>query len=160
MTVAMYPGTFDPIHNGHLDIVRRASEIFDTVIVAVVESRSALFTTTERKAFAEDAVAQAELPNVRVVSFTGLLVNAAREQAAHVLVRGLRGGTDFAYEFDMALMNKRMAPEIESVYLMTSLEYLYVSGSRIREVSALGHPVDDLVPSAVAAALNAKFNHS
>lgn len=160
MTVAMYPGTFDPIHNGHLDIVRRASEIFDTVIVAVVESRSALFTTTERKAFAEDAVAEAELPNVRVVSFTGLLVNAAREQAAHVLVRGLRGGTDFAYEFDMALMNKRMAPEIESMYLMTSLEYLYVSGSRIREVSALGHNVDDLVPSAVAAALNAKFNHS
>ena len=160
MTVAMYPGTFDPIHNGHLDIVRRASEIFDTVIVAVVESRSALFTTIERKAFAEDAVAEAELPNVRVVSFSGLLVNAAREQAAHVLVRGLRGGTDFAYEFDMALMNKRMAPEIESVYLMTSLEYLYVSGSRIREVSALGHPVADLVPSAVADALNRKFNQS
>lgn len=159
MTVAMYPGTFDPIHNGHLDIVRRASEIFDTVIVAVVESRSALFTTAERKAFAEDAVAETELPNVRVVSFTGLLVNAAREQGAHVLVRGLRGGTDFAYEFDMALMNKRMASEIESMYLMTSLEYLYVSGSRIREVSALGHNVDDLVPSAVAAALNAKFNN-
>src|SRR5262245_39325344 len=158
MTVAMYPGTFDPIHNGHMDIVRRASLLFDTVIVAVVESRSALFTTTERKAFAEDAVAEAELPNVKVISFTGLLVNNAREQGADVLVRGLRGGTDFAYEFDMALMNKRMAPEIESVYLMTALDHLYVSGSRIREVSALGHRVDDLVPSAVAAALNAKFN--
>ncbi len=159
MTVAMYPGRFDPMTNGHMDIVRRAALIFENVVVAVVESKSTLFTTDERKNLVTEALAEAELPNVRVVSFTGLLVNNARAQGAQVLVRGLRGGTDFSYEFDMALMNKKMAPEIESMYLMTSLEHLFVSGSRIREVAALGYPIDDLVPAAVAAALNAKFNN-
>jgi pantetheine-phosphate adenylyltransferase len=159
MTVAMYPGRFDPVTNGHMDIVRRAAEIFEAVIVGVVESSSTLFTTQERKSLVEQAIAEGGIHNARVISFTGLTVNTARDQGAQVLVRGLRGGTDFSYEFDMALMNKKMAPEIESVYLMTSLEHLFVSGSRIREVAGLGHPIDDLVPAGVAAALNAKFNH-
>jgi pantetheine-phosphate adenylyltransferase len=158
MTVAMYPGRFDPVTNGHMDIVRRAADIFEAVIVGVFDLPSTLFTTDERKSFVEGAIAEAGIRNARVISFTGLTVNTARDQGAQVLVRGLRGGTDFSYEFDMALMNKKMAPEIESVYLMTSLEHLFVSGSRIREVAALGHPIDDLVPPGVAVALGAKFN--
>jgi pantetheine-phosphate adenylyltransferase len=159
MTVAMYPGRFDPVTNGHMDIVVRASEIFESVVVAVADSRSTLFTTDERRELFESAIAEAELPNVRVISYTGLTVNQAREQGAGVLVRGIRALTDFSNEFDQALMNKKMAPEIESVYLMTALEHLFISGTRIREVAALGYNIDDMVPSAVAAALRAKFNH-
>jgi len=158
MTVAMYPGRFDPVTNGHLDIVSRSAQIFESVVVAVFETSSTLFTTEERISLFQQAIEEAELGNVRVISLKGLTVSAAQAQGADVLVRGLRGGTDFSYEFDMALMNKKMAPHIESVYLMTALEHLYISGSRIREVSALGHPIDDLVPTAVAAALKAKFN--
>lgn len=157
MTVAMYPGRFDPVTNGHMDIVLRAAEIFESVIVAVAHSSSTLFTTDERRGLFEDAIAEAELPNVRVMSYTGLTVNFAREQGAHVLVRGIRALTDFSNEFDQALMNKTMAPEIESVFLMTALEHLFISGTRIREVAALGYNIDDLVPTAVSAALRAKF---
>jgi pantetheine-phosphate adenylyltransferase len=159
MTVAMYPGRFDPVTNGHMDIVVRASEIFESVVVAVADSRSTLFSTEERRELFESAIAEAELPNVRVISYTGLTVNQAREQGASVLVRGMRALTDFSNEFDQALMNKKMAPEIESVYLMTALEHLFISGTRIREVAALGYNIEDMVPSAVAAALRAKFNH-
>jgi pantetheine-phosphate adenylyltransferase len=159
MTVAMYPGRFDPVTNGHMDIVVRASEIFESVVVAVADSRSTLFSTDERRDLFESAIAEAELPNVRVISYTGLTVNQAREQGASVLVRGMRALTDFSNEFDQALMNKKMAPEIESVYLMTALEHLFISGTRIREVAALGYNIEDMVPSAVAAALRAKFNH-
>jgi pantetheine-phosphate adenylyltransferase len=159
MTVAMYPGRFDPVTNGHMDIVVRASEIFESVVVAVADSRSTLFTTDERRELFESAIAEAELPNVRVIAYTGLTVNQAREQGAHVLVRGMRALTDFSNEFDQALMNKKMAPEIESVYLMTALEHLFISGTRIREVAALGYNIDDMVPAAVAAALKTKFNH-
>lgn len=157
MTIAMYPGRFDPVTNGHMDIVRRASQIFEGVVVGVADSKSTLFTTDERLRLFEEAIAEAELPNVRVISYSGLTVNVAHEHGVGVLVRGLRGNTDFSYEFDMALMNKKMAPDIESVYLMTAVEHLFISGTRIREVASLGHPIDDLVPSAVAAALNAKF---
>ncbi len=159
MTVAMYPGRFDPVTNGHMDIVVRASEIFESVVVAVADSRSTLFTPDERRELFESAIAEAELPNVRVIAYTGLTVNQAREQGAHVLVRGMRALTDFSNEFDQALMNKKMAPEIESVYLMTALEHLFISGTRIREVAALGYNIDDMVPAAVAAALKTKFNH-
>ena len=158
MTVAMYPGRFDPVTNGHMDIVSRAARMFDSVVVAVFETKSTLFTTDERIHLFEEAIAEAEVPNVRVISLTGLTVNKAHEVGAHVLVRGLRAITDFSVEFDMAMMNAKMAPDVESVYLMTALEHLFISGTRIREVAALGHPVDDLVPAAVAAALKAKFN--
>ena len=159
MTVAMYPGRFDPVTNGHMDIVVRASELFESVIIAVADSRSTLFTTEERRELCESAIAEAELPNVRVIAYTGLTVNQAREQGASVLVRGIRALTDFSNEFDQALMNKKMAPEIESVFLMTALEHLFISGTRIRELAGLQYHIDDMVPSAAAAALKAKYNH-
>ncbi len=156
MTVALFPGRFDPVTNGHVDIVRRAAGLFDRLIVAVVKVQTGvLFTTEERVAMIAKAVEA--WPNVTAMSFRGLTVNFAREQSANVLVRGIRAVTDFEAEFDMALMNKRMAPEIESAYLMTNLEHLYISGTRIREVASLGYDVTELVPPHVAEALQAKF---
>jgi pantetheine-phosphate adenylyltransferase len=155
MTVAMYPGRFDPVTNGHVDIVRRAAQIYESVVVAVAHSTSTLFNTKERVLLFAEAVADVE--NVRVIAYEGLTVNVARNEGADVLVRGLRALTDFSTEFDMALMNRKMAPEIDSVFLMTSVEHLYLSASRIREVAGLGHNVDDLVPAGVAAALREKF---
>lgn len=156
MTVAVYPGGFDPVTNGHLDIVSRAAQLFDEVIVAVYRrGQNDLFTVDERVAMF--AQAAGHLPNVRVESFRGLIVTYAREVGATVLVRGMRAVTDFEAEFDMALMNKKMAPEVESVYLITSLDHLFISASRIREIAALGQPVDDLVPPNVAAALYERF---
>ncbi len=155
MTVAMYPGRFDPVTNGHLDIVRRASKIYEAVVVSVAASRSTLFSTEERLALFSSAVA--DMPNVRVVANFGLTVDAASEEGAQVLVKGLRAITDFNSEFDQALMNRKMAPGIESTFLMTSVEHLFVSASRIRELASFGRDVSDLVPAGVAEALQAKF---
>jgi pantetheine-phosphate adenylyltransferase len=157
MTVAMYPGRFDPVTNGHLDIVKRARSIYDEVIVAVAHSRSTLFTTEERVELFSAAVA--DIPGVRVIANSGLTVDAAKEHGAHVLVKGLRALTDFHQEFDMALMNRKMAPEVESTFLMTSLDYLFVSASRIRELASFGYPVEDLVPPGVAEALKEKIKN-
>ena len=153
----MYPGRFDPVTNGHLDIITRAAQLFDRLIVAPAASISTsfLFNTEERAALLETAVRH--LPNVEVKPYSGLTVDFARKYGATALVRGIRAVTDFYAEFDMALMNKKMAPEIESVYLMTNLEHLFISASRIREVAALGYEVADLVPPNVAAALKTKF---
>ena len=157
MTVAIFPGRFDPVTIGHVDIARRAASLFDRLVVAVYElSSGTLFSTEERVALFEEAVG--DLPEVTVKSFSGLVVDFAKREAAHVLVRGIRAVTGFEAEFDMALMNKRMAPEIESVYLMTSLEHLFISGSRIREVASLGYDVTELVPAHVAKALRGKFS--
>jgi pantetheine-phosphate adenylyltransferase len=160
VTVAIYPGRFDPVTNGHLDIITRAAMLFERLIVAPNDSPTTpfLFTTEERVEMLRAAVA--ELPNVEVIPFRGLMVDFARAQGARVVVRGIRAVTDFYAEFDMALMNKKMAPEIESVYLMTNLEHLFISASRIREVSALGRDVSDLVPAHVAEALRKKFGYS
>ncbi len=156
MTTALYPGGFDPVTNGHLDIVSRASSLFDEVVVAVYErEKSELFSVDERVAMLREATK--DCANVRIEPFEGLVVTYARSIGATALVRGIRAVTDFEAEFDMALMNKKMAPEIESVYLMTSLQYLFISANRIREIAALGHPVDDLVPPHVAKALARKF---
>lgn len=157
MTVAMYPGRFDPVTNGHLDIVKRARSIYDEVIVAVAYSRSTMFTTEERVELFSAAVA--DIPGVRVIANSGLTVDAAKEHGAHVLVKGLRALTDFHQEFDMALMNRKMAPEVESTFLMTSLDYLFVSASRIRELASFGYPVEDLVPPGVADALKEKIKN-
>jgi pantetheine-phosphate adenylyltransferase len=152
----VYPGRFDPVTNGHLDIARRAAELFDRLIVAVLDLRKDyLFTTDQRVEMFTKAVEP--MPNVSVTSYSGLTVDFARSQKANVLVRGIRAVTGFEAEFDMALMNKRMAPQIESVYLMASLDHLFISGSRIREVTRLGYDVSDLVPAHVAAALQEKF---
>ena len=156
MTTAVYPGGFDPVTNGHLDIVSRAAALFDDVIVAVYQrGKNDLFSVDERVEMFTEAAR--DLPNVRVESFEGLIVTYARSVGATVLVRGMRAVTDFEAEFDMALMNKKMAPEVESVYLITSLDHLFISASRIREVAALGQPVSDLVPPNVARMLEARF---
>ena len=138
-----------------MDIVERAARIYDEVVVAVAESQSTLFTTEERTALFRQAVDG--IDNVRIISHTGLTVDAARECGAHVLVRGLRAVTDFTAEFDMALMNREMAPEIESAFLMTSIEHLFVSASRIRELAGFGRDVSNLVPPGVSEALTKKF---
>jgi pantetheine-phosphate adenylyltransferase len=156
VAIAMFPGRFDPVTNGHRDIARRSARLFQSVIVAVADLRqNYLFSTAERVALIEEAVA--DCPNIVVKSFSGLTVDFAREQGATVLVRSMRAVTDFEAEFDMSLMNKKMAPGVESVYLMASLEHLFISGTRIREVSALGYDVSDLVPPHVWAALQKKY---
>ncbi len=155
MATAVYPGRFDPVTYGHLDIARRAAAMFDRVVVAVYDLDGSLFTVEERVAMFEKAVS--DLPSVTVKPFKGLVVGFARGEKANVLVRGIRAVTDFETEFDMALMNAKMAPEIESVYLMASLEHLFVSGRRIREVASLGYDVSDLVPPHVAEALGRRF---
>jgi pantetheine-phosphate adenylyltransferase len=154
---AVYPGRFDPVTNGHVDITKRAAALFERVVVAVfiLPPDRALFSTEERVGLFAESVAH--LPNVEVTGFEGLVVDFARKQHARVLVRGIRAVTDFEAELDMALMNKQMAPEIESVYLMASLEHLYVSGHRIREVTSLGYDVGALVPAGVVKALEGKF---
>jgi pantetheine-phosphate adenylyltransferase len=154
MTVALYPGRFDPVTNGHVDIVQRAARIFETVVVGVAVSRSAIFSLDERIAMMERALRG--LDNVRVTSIEGLTVQSAEACGASVIVRGLRVA-DFTYEFDMALMNRNMAPEIESVYMMTALEHLFVSATRIRELASFGRDVSEFVPAGVNDAIRMKF---
>ena len=157
MATAVYPGRFDPVTNGHLDITRRAASLFESLVVAVYDLREGtVFSTEERVAMFQEAVG--DLGNVVVKPFEGLVVDFARREGATVLVRGIRAVTGFEAEFDMALMNQKMAPEVESVYLMASLEYLYLSGTRIREVASLGYDVTNLVPARVAEALRRKFS--
>jgi pantetheine-phosphate adenylyltransferase len=155
---AVYPGRFDPVTNGHVDIAQRTATIFERVVIAVydMEAAKCLFSTEERVELFEEAVRH--LRNVEVKPFNGLVVDFARREQAKVLVRGIRAVTDFEAELDMALMNKKMAPELESVYMMASLEHLYVSGHRIREVASLGYDVGELVPSHVGKALEKKFS--
>ncbi|HXF51140.1 MAG TPA: pantetheine-phosphate adenylyltransferase [Dehalococcoidia bacterium] len=155
MTIAMFPGRFDPVTNGHLDIARRAAMLFDKLVVAVFDLKNSMFTTEERVELFREAVA--DQPNIVVKPFSGLTVNFARQEGATVLVRSMRATVDFEAEFDMALMNKKMAPELESIYLIASLEHLFISGTRIREVASLGYDVSDLVPPHVARALKAKL---
>tara|TARA_B100000700_G_C14941066_1_gene806798 strand:- start:718 stop:1197 length:480 start_codon:yes stop_codon:yes gene_type:complete len=155
MTIAMYPGRFDPMTKGHVDIASRASKIFEEVIVAIADARSTMFTTEERCELARGAIS--DLDNVRVVPFSGLTVDVAGEVGATVIIRGLRAITDFTVEFDMALMNRKMAPSIESAYLMTEAEYMFVSASRVRELAGFGRDVSDLVPPNVAEAIIAKM---
>lgn len=154
MKRALYPGRFDPVTNGHIDLIVRAASLFDELIVGVALS-SPIFSVEERLAFLKRATV--DLTNVSVRPFSGLTTNFARDVGAAALVRGIRGVTDFETEFDMALMYRKMAPEIECVYLMTSLPHLFVSASRIREVASLGFDVSELVPPHVAEALRIKY---
>ena len=159
MRIAIFPGGYDPVTNGHLDLVDRMVKLFDEVIVAVVKGRekSAMFTWEERVTLFEDAVS--DKSTVSVEGFEGLTVDFAHEKGAVAIVRGIRAVSDFEAEFDMALMNRKMAPAIESVYLMTNSEYMYVSASRIREVSRLGYDVADLVPPNVRDAIQQKLSN-
>jgi pantetheine-phosphate adenylyltransferase len=157
LTIALFAGRFDPVTNGHLDIARRASRIFDNLIVGVSHSSSTLFSTEERVDLFTEAVADHK--NVEVKSFRGLTVDFARQMGVTILVRSMRGTTDFDAEFDMALMNRKMSPELEPVFLISSLEYIFISGTRIREVAA-GGSVEDIahfVPPHVAEALKKKL---
>jgi pantetheine-phosphate adenylyltransferase len=157
LSIAIYPGSFDPITNGHLDIATRAAKIFDKVIIGVydIPNKPLLFTIEERVKFVRQAIA--DLPNVEVESFSGLTVDFARRVKAKAMVRGLRMGADFEREFDMAMMNKRLYPELETVCLMARVEYQFLSSSLLKEAASLGGDIDDLVPKHVALALRKKF---
>ena len=157
---AIYPGSFDPITLGHVDVARRAARLFDEVIVAVYEGNEkpgALFTIDERIALAREVVTTLPDANIHVDSFSGLTVDYARSQDAGVIVRGLRAVSDFEYEFKLAHMNAHLAPEIEVVCLMTSSGHSFISSSLIREVAALGGDIDGLVPSTVRDALRMRL---
>jgi pantetheine-phosphate adenylyltransferase len=146
MARAIYPGTFDPVTNGHVDIVERASHVVDNLTVGVVEAslKRTMFNVDERIALFAEAVAH--LPNVSIRPYSGLTVNAAREFGATVIIRGLRITSDIEYESEMALMNRRMAEDIETLCLFSALEYQILSSSRVKEVATFGADVSDLVP--------------
>lgn len=153
MTIALYPGTFDPIHNGHIDIATRAAGLFEHLIVGLYDrpAKRLLFSADERAKMARQALAH--LPNVTVQLYSGLTVDFAGQVGARVVVRGLRAISDFEYEFQLALTNKKLAPGVETVGLMTSLEYLFLSSTILKEVALLNGRVSDLVPAHVEEAL-------
>jgi pantetheine-phosphate adenylyltransferase len=156
VVVALYPGTFDPVTDGHLDIARRAARLFDRVVVAVgasVEKRM-LLSVEERVGLVREAVR--DLKNVAVEPFDGLVVEFARAQGAEVLVRGLRNQADYEYEHRMALTNRRLAPGLETVFVVAAPEFAFISSTLIKEVLAAGGPVDEFVPPHVAEALRRK----
>lgn len=155
--VAVYPASFDPITNGHLDLIERASRIFDVLIVAVAENveKKGLFTVDERVQMIRDVLG--ERPNIRVDVIRTLLVDYARKQGAGIVIRGLRALSDFEYEFEMALMNSHMYPDLETVFLMTSERWFYVSSSRLREIVSFGADVSEFVPPIVNQRLREKL---
>ncbi len=158
MKRALTPGTFDPITLGHLDVITRASQLVDEVVVAVAVSKKKkpLFSIDERVALVEQAVAH--LPNVRVVAFDSLLVDFAREVEATVVIKGLRAITDFEYEFQMTAMNYQLDEELETVFIMSSPEYMYLSSSIVREIASLKGDYERFVPTCVAQALAGRFD--
>ncbi|MDD2236671.1 MAG: pantetheine-phosphate adenylyltransferase [Kiritimatiellae bacterium] len=156
-SLAIYAGTFDPITFGHLDLVGRAAKTFDRLILSVAASRGkgTLFTTEERVALVREVVSV--FPNVEVDSFDGLLVDHVRERGARVIIRGLRAFSDFEFEFQMTLTNRRMAPDVETIFLMPKEEYSYISSSSVREIAAMGGNAGLFVPPSVASALEKKI---
>lgn len=153
MTIAIYPGSFDPITNGHLDIATRASRLFEKVVIGVYDrpNKDLVFTTEQRVEMARKAVAP--LSNVDVTSYSGLTVAFAKGMNAQTMVRGLRMSADFEHEFDLAMMNKKLSPEVDVVCLMADLKYQFLSSSLLKEAACLGGNINDLVPSHVAEAL-------
>ena len=157
MTTALYPGTFDPITCGHADIIGRARLLFDQVVVAVAANpdKRPLFDHAERIRLVEAALGDG--PGVRVVGFSDLLVDCARREGTRVILRGLRAVSDFEYEFQMAAMNRRLAPDLETVFMAPSEHYTFISASLVKEIARLGGDVGEFVHAAVAAALAEKF---
>jgi pantetheine-phosphate adenylyltransferase len=154
MVVALYPGSFDPITFGHMDIATRAADVFEKVYVAIVDirsSKSLMFTTEERVELCREALCN--VPNIEVISYTGLTVDLSRRLGARVMVRGLRMGSDFEYELEMALNNQKLALDVETVYLMASLEHIYIKSSLIKEIAASDGKIGHLVPQNVEVAL-------
>ena len=157
MRLAIYPGSFDPITNGHVDVIARAATLFDEVIVAPAsnEAKPGLFSTEERVEMLREVTSR--FPNVKVSAFAGLLVEFARLQGAVAVVRGLRAISDFEFEFQMALMNRKLEPTIETVFLTPREEYTYLSSRIVKEIARLGGPVDAFVPEPVVQALRKKL---
>lgn len=158
MLKAVYPGTFDPITRGHEDLVRRAARLFDEVVVAVADSRGKqpFFDLGERVAMATAAVA--DCANVRVVGFSGLLIHFLQRQEAAIILRGLRAVSDFEYEFQLAGMNRNLYPNVETIFLTPSEQYMFVSASMVREIALLGGDVSQFVPPEVGARLKEKIS--
>ncbi len=156
--IAVYPGSFDPLTIGHLDIARRAARLFDTLVVAVYAfpAKNLLFSVDERMALWQEVIAAEELVNVRVATFTGLVVDYVRSIDGQAIVKGLRSPNDFEAEFQQGLMNRKLAPEIDTVCLLTNLEHLFVSSSLLKEVARLGGDVTDMLPTVVLQALQRK----
>jgi pantetheine-phosphate adenylyltransferase len=154
---AVYAGSFDPVTFGHVDVAERAAHVFErlTLAVAATPRKQLLFTLDERVALAKASMAH--LRNVEVVPFSGLLVDWARERGVHTLIRGLRAFSDFEYEFQMALTNRKLAPDVETMFLMPKEDFSYVSSSMVREIASLGGCVEQFVPAPVAAALKEKL---
>ncbi len=159
MAIALYPGSFDPVTKGHIDVAERAASLFEELIVAIYDAppKHLLFSTEERVELMRKALSH--IPNVRVDSFSGLTVEFAKKVKADVIVRGLRVHSDFEREFEMALMNRKLAPELDLICFMTDLEYEFVSSSLLKEICKLGGSIEDFVPEHVAAALREKFSH-
>ena len=153
MRIAVYPGSFDPLTNGHVDIIRRGAKMFDRIIVAILlnAEKAPLFTAAERVRIIRDVFT--DTPSVEADTFEGLLVDYARLQRANVIVRGLRAVSDFEYEMQMALMNRHLSPDVETVFMMPAEQYTYVSSRLVKEVASLGGSVHGLVPDAVEARL-------
>ncbi|SRR5579883_212058 len=155
--IAIYPGTFDPITLGHIDLIERAARMFDCVIVAIAANpkKQPLFSMNERVELATQVLRQHA--NVKISGFENLLTDFAREQSANIILRGLRAVSDFDYEFQLAGMNRHLEPEIESLFLMPSENYMFLSSSFVREIASLGGDVSQFVPEAVVAALEKKY---
>ena len=149
MSSAIYPGSFDPVTNGHLDIIERTAAIFDKVTVAILinSSKTPTFTIEERIDMLKKATAH--IPNVEIEFFDGLLVDFVRSKNAKVIIKGLRAVSDFEYEFQMAMLNKSVAPDIETLFMMTGNKYSYLSSSIVKELGRLGAPVEEFVPQAI-----------
>ena len=156
-TIAIYPGTFDPITNGHIDLVSRASKLFDKVIVAIAINPGKIptFNLNERIDLAQQTLA--EMTNVEVCGFEGLLVDVAKQKKADVIIRGLRAVSDFEHEFQLASMNRKMEPDVETLFLTPAEQFAYISSSLVREIASLGGDVSDFVAPCVAAELKSKL---
>lgn len=156
--VALYPGSFDPVTNGHINIIERAAQLFDEVVVAVAvnSAKKPLFTTAERVELLEKSLAH--LDNIKVVAFDGLLIDYLKENDLHFVIRGLRAVSDFEYEFQIAHLNRRLGKDMDTFFMMTSEEYFYISSSVVREVASFGGNVHGMVPAPVEDALHKKFN--
>ena len=157
MKTAVYPGSFDPVTNGHLDIIQRSSQVFDKLIVAVVKnhSKEPLFSIEERIRLIQKAVG--DIPNVEVDHFDGLLVNFVAARGAQIIIKGLRAISDFEYEFQMASLNHKLQPDVETMFMMTNHKYSYLSSSMVKEIAGLGGSIRDLVPDEILNDILDKF---
>ena len=161
MIKAIYPGSFDPITNGHLDIIYRASKIFDKIIVVIAENtkKKSLFSTEEKMDMILNVIDK-DLHNIEVQSFRGLLIDCVRSNKANIILRGMRAISDFEYESQFALINKKMAPEIETVFMVTSTKFSYLNSSIVKEIASLGGCIKELVPPYVVKKLKTKYGFS